>query len=181
MKTTRTKRAAETLPVPQTAAEASAYLREIGEAQRDLAVMKAAFDGDVAALKASAEAMAQPLAATIAERTRGLEIWAQANRAALAKGKSIVLPSGTLAWRARPPSVRVGNMAEALAFVLNAGAAMARFLRTKHELDKEAVLKEPEAAAQIPGIRVGSAGEEFVVEPTGAPALAPAMQGSAAA
>jgi phage host-nuclease inhibitor protein Gam len=181
MTKTRTKRAAETVPVPQTAEEASEYLRAIGDAQRSLAAMKAAFDQDVADLKAGVEAEAQPLGATIAQRTRGLEIWAQANRAALAQGKRIVLPTGTLAWRARPPSVRVGNLAEAIAFVVGAGAAMARFLRTKHELDKEAVLKEPEAAAAIPGIRVGSAGEEFVVEPIGAPALAPAISASAAA
>ena len=181
MTKTRAKRAAETVAVPQSAEEASAALREIGEAQRDLAVMKAAFDQDVADMKGRVELQAQPLQATIAERTRGLEIWAQANRAALAKGKSIVLPTGTLAWRARPPSVRVGNMAEAIAAVLGAGERLARFLRTKHELDREAMLKEPGAAAEIPGIRVGSAGEDFVVEPTGGPALAPAMVGSAAA
>ena len=181
MTRTKTKRQAETVPVPQSAEEASAYLSAIGEAQRDLAVMKAAFDQDVADLKAQVELRAQPLAAQVAEKTRGLEIWAQANRGALAKGKTITLPAGVLAWRARPPSVRVGNMAEAIAAVLGAGERLARFLRTKHELDKEAVLKEPEAAAEIPGIRVGSAGEEFVVEPVGAPELAPAVGGRAAA
>lgn len=182
MTKTRAKRAAETVPVPQSADEASEYLRVIGDTQRSLATMKAAFDQDVADLKAGVEREAQPLQATIVQRTRGLEIWAAANRAALAKGKTITLPTGTLAWRARPPSVRVANMAEAIGFVLGAGARLARFLRIKHELDKEAVLKEPEAAAEIPGIKVGSAGDEFVVEPVGGAPLAPALpQGSAAA
>lgn len=177
----RAKRAAETVAVPQSAEEAADYLRVIGEAQRSLTAMKAALDEDVAQAKSRAEAMAQPLQAAIAERTKGLEIWASANRTAMAKGKTIVLPTGTLAWRARPPSVRVGNMAEAIDFLRRGGEQLARFLRTKHELDKDAVLKEPEAAGAIPGVRVGSAGEEFVVEPVGAPALAPAMPGSAAA
>ena len=53
---------------------------------------------------------------------------------------------------------------------------MRRFLRTKHELDKEAILKEAtDAAREIPGVRVATGGEDFVVEPVSAPELAPAV------
>ena len=178
---TRAKRPAETVPVPQSAEEASDSLAVIGAAQRGLALLKAAADETVARAKAEAEAACQPLLQDIEGRTRGLEIWAAANRSALAEGKSIRLPAGTLAWRQRPPSVRVGNMKLALEAVLAGGKRLAGFLRTKHELNKEALLAAPEAAREIPGISIGSAGEEFVVEPVAAAAMAPAMGGGSAA
>jgi phage host-nuclease inhibitor protein Gam len=160
----RVKKPAEAVPVPQSAEEASAMLAAIGASQRDLAVIQAALDETIAAAKAHAEAEAATHKAAIEARTRGLQVWAEANRPNT--GKTITLASGTLAWRVRPPSVRVGNMAAAIEFALTMG--LDRFLRVKRELNKEAMLAEPQAATRVPGISIGSAGEEFVVEPNSA-------------
>jgi phage host-nuclease inhibitor protein Gam len=43
-------------------------------------------------------------------------------------------------------------------------AGLSRFIRTKDEVNKEAILNEPEAVARIPGISI-SQGEDFVVTP----------------
>lgn len=44
---------------------------------------------------------------------------------------------------------------------------LARFVRTKDEINKDAILNEADlfAAGQVPGIRIVSGVEDFVVEP----------------
>lgn len=39
------------------------------------------------------------------------------------------------------------------------------FLREKAEIDKEAMLREPDRARGIVGVTIGTAGESFSVEP----------------
>lgn len=165
----RLKKTAEAVPVPQSAEEASAALAAIGASQRELAVIQAALDETIAVAKATAEVEAATHKAAIEARTRGLQVWAEANRG-LASGKTITLASGTLSWRVRPPSVRVGNLAAAIEFMATMG--LDRFLRIKRELNKEALLAEPQAATRVPGISIGSAGEDFVVEPNSAEGVA---------
>jgi phage host-nuclease inhibitor protein Gam len=63
----------------------------------------------------------------------------------------------------RPPSVRLRDMKRVLEALVQLG--LARFIRVKQEVDKEAMLREPELAAQVPGVSIGSEGEEFVVSP----------------
>jgi phage host-nuclease inhibitor protein Gam len=41
---------------------------------------------------------------------------------------------------------------------------LARFIREKEEVNKEAILNEPEAVSHVPGISI-SQGEDFVVVP----------------
>ena len=175
-KAPKSKRQADPTPVPQSATEASTMLADLGAEQRDLAVIQAALDEAVAAAKAKAEADAAPVKTRIAAMERGLEIWATANRQALTDGgktKTITLPAGTLAWRAAPPSVSIKGVREVLGWLVAEGGDFAGFLRTKAEIDKEAMLKDPALAAKVPGVTIGSTGEAFVVEPAGA-VLAPA-------
>jgi phage host-nuclease inhibitor protein Gam len=159
----RVKRAAAAVTVPQSQAEAAEALAAIGAAQRSLEVIQAALDEQVAALKAAAEAEAAPHRAVVEQRTRGLEVWAAANRG-LAKGKTITLPTGTLSWRVRPPAVRLSDVKAVLAELAVRG--LTAFIRTKHEVDKEAMLAAPDVAASIPGVTIVTQVEDFVVEPT---------------
>jgi phage host-nuclease inhibitor protein Gam len=163
---TRVKRAAEVARAPRDAAEANEYLAQIGAIQRDLVVIQAALDERIAAAKARAEAEAAPLLAAVERDTRGLQLWAEANRDALTGGgrsKTVQLPSGEIAWRQRPPSVRIRDAAGVL--VALAARGLGRFVRVKEEIDKEAMLREPGVASGVPGVSIGSAGEEFVVSP----------------
>jgi phage host-nuclease inhibitor protein Gam len=45
---------------------------------------------------------------------------------------------------------------------------MKRFVRTKYEVNKEAILDDREHASAIEGIAIGSSGEEFFLAPFGA-------------
>jgi phage host-nuclease inhibitor protein Gam len=167
LKGARLKRAAETAPVPQDMEAAAAQVARIGAIERELTLAGAALAESVAAIKAQAEAAALPLKLEIEGLHRGLLIWAEANREALTHGgrtKTVKLSSGEIAWRDRPPSVRLRD-AEAVLEALRA-MQLGRFIREKQEVDREAMLRERDLAATVPGVTIGSAGEEFVVTPT---------------
>ncbi|OPX53964.1 host-nuclease inhibitor Gam family protein, partial [Oceanospirillum multiglobuliferum] len=57
--------------------------------------------------------------------------------------------------------------ADAVMALLEANPALARFVRTKKEVNKDAVLNEPEffAANPVPGIKIVQGKEFFVIEP----------------
>lgn len=173
--TKKVKRPAETAPVPTNAEAASDMLAEIGSLQRDMALHQAALDEVVAAAKATTELAVSPAKLRIEALSRGLEIWATANRPALTDGgktKTIVLSAGKLSWRSAAPSVTVRGAEVVMAAIKAAG--LGRFLRTKVEINKEAMLAEPAVATAIAGVSIGSSGEAFVVEPVAMP-LAPAV------
>jgi len=162
----RLKMPAETVVVPRDMTEANIVLARIGDLVRRRDLIQLAHDEGVAALKATSETEAAPIDAEIVQRQRALQIWAEANRDALTGGgrtKTVKLPAGEVLWRARPPSVTLRGVAAVIQALSLAG--LQRFLRTKTEVDKEAILREPAAVVGVPGISVGSEGEEFVVQP----------------
>lgn len=94
----------------------------------------------------------------------GVQTYCEANRDELCgKGKTANLITGEVAWRARPPSVKVTGVAAVLSWLKNMG--MSSFVRTKEEINKEALLNEPEKAKAIPGIKIESGVEDFFITP----------------
>jgi phage host-nuclease inhibitor protein Gam len=163
----RTKVAAPQLPVPQSDVEAAAAIARIGELMREVERIKAEGDDKLAVIAAEVNARATPVRAVLKAEIEGLKTYCEANRSRLTDGfkrKTATFETGTAAWRARPASVSLRDKVdEIIARVKTLG--LARFLRTKEEIDKEAMLKEPEIARSIVGVTIGSAGEDFVVEP----------------
>lgn len=177
----RSKRAAADVPVPQSLGQADDAVRRIAAAQRRLSEIQATLDAEVARAKLAAEQQAGPLAAEITSLTEGLAMWAAANRDTLTDGgrtKTVQLPSGEIGWRIRPPSVALSNVKDLVAELLVRGET--RFLRTKHEVDKEALLAQPDAARGLPGVTIRTGIEDFVVTPAGAPLSVPADGGRVA-
>ena len=91
------------------------------------------------------------------------------NRAALTDGGKVKfadLTTGIIRWRNNPPKCSVSG-ADAVMALLEANPALARFVRTKKEVNKDAVLNEPEffAANPVPGIKIVQGKEFFVIEP----------------
>jgi phage host-nuclease inhibitor protein Gam len=180
--TRRIKAPAETVAAPQTRAEAERMLARLGELQRDVALIEAAATEAVTARKAEAEAEAKPLAEEAERLRRGLQLWAEANRQTLTDGgrtKTVTLATGEIAWRLRPPSVRLKDVPRVVEALLQLG--LARFLRVKHEVNKEAMLAEPAVATTVPGVSISSEGEEFIVTPLAVEiSTAPTASGRAA-
>ena len=150
--------------VPASRAEADEAIRIIGDYQRQRSDLQTAMNTRLAEIKADFEQRAQPIAESMRMLSHGVQTWAEANRGELLKagGKTVKLGNGELRWRTRPPSVTVraaGLVIEALKRL-----GLDRFIRTKEEIDKEAILADPEAVRDVKGISVGQ-GEDFVIVP----------------
>ena len=159
-----TKRAVSTR-VPQDMAEATAMLAELGQRKSAATLNREALEAEIARIRAPFDARIKQYEAEAAELTLGLELWATANRQALTGGKtqSIKLASGVLSWRRAPASVRIAKAAEVLKYLVD--NALTAFLRTKHEINKDVLLADPQAAMEIPGVTIASEGEAFAAEP----------------
>lgn len=145
--------------------EVNEAIAQIGAAQRERERIATAMNEELAAVRARYEQEAIPHAGVIEQFRQGIHIWAEANRGELTrdgKTKTVKLASGEISWRTRPPKVRItgeGIVAEALKRL-----GLERFLRTKVEIDKTAILADPNAVAGMKGIAI-SQGEDFVIRP----------------
>src|SRR5690606_26606449 len=111
------------------------------------------------------EEEARPHAEAILALRQGVQIWCEANRDALTGGgkvKSVQLPSGEVRWRVTPPAVKLRAVDMVLQLLRERG--LGRFIRIKEEVNREAILADPEAVAGIAGIRIEQR-EEFVILP----------------
>ena len=96
----------------------------------------------------------------------GLKAFCEQNRAALTdngRSKTAKFATGRVQWRARPPKVSIRGMKDVIARIRALG--MTEFLRERIEINKDAMLEVPEKASAIEGVSIGSAGEDFVIEP----------------
>lgn len=145
--------------------EANAAIAEIGIAQRKRAEINTAMNAELAIVRARYEEAAAPHATVIKDFGKGIQIWAEANRIALTRDgrtKTIKLAAGEFSWRTRPPSVRItgeGIVIEALKRM-----GLERFIRRKEEVDKNAILADPDAVRDIKGVSIKQ-GEDFIIKP----------------
>ena len=164
-KKTRIKQAASAVFVPQSRAQVADAISEMGMLQRELTRIAADMNDELSAVKESYEADAEPRRKRVEALTQGVQIWCEASRDALTQGgktKTAVFTSGEVCWRNRPPSVRVTGKEAVLDVLRRLG--LNRFIRENPEINKDAILNEPEALASVPGIAI-SQGEDFVVTP----------------
>lgn len=145
--------------------EVNAAIAEIGVAQRKREAITTAMNEELARVKARFEEEAAPHAAVIKDFGKGVQIWAEANRDVLTssgKTKTVRLAAGEFSWRTRPPSVRVTGEGIVIAALKKLG--LDRFIRVKEEIDKNAILADPDAVASVKGIALRQ-GEDFVIKP----------------
>lgn len=163
LKTKTTKKSV--VPTPQSLSEAAEFVRRIGEAER--AIEQANND-----MNAKLEEVKQPFMERVEQHqhhlavlVEGLYAYAQGNRFQLTDGdkkKTVTLPTGTFSWRMTPKAVLIKGKDLVLAKLKE--LKLDRFIRTKEELDKEAMLKEESVAVSVDGITIEQR-EEFVVKP----------------
>lgn len=164
--TRKSKTRGANLTVPQSREDAAEAVAMIGVANRDVARIEADMNDEIASAKTRAEELATPLRDRVKALTEGLKVWAEANRDALThagKVKFADLGTGKVSWRLRPPSVRITGVERVIEAIKALG--LPAFLRTKEEVNKEALLADPDKARLIAGVSIGSVGEDFIVEP----------------
>ncbi|MCV6600289.1 MAG: host-nuclease inhibitor Gam family protein, partial [Cohaesibacter sp.] len=72
--------------------------------------------------------------------------------------------TGLVKWRNKARRVTVKGAEDVLKRLLKNTVYRDSFVRTKHEINKDALREKPEVANQIDGITVGAEGEDFVIE-----------------
>lgn len=149
--------------------EANAFITAIGSAERALVRLQADLDEAAAALKAQFERDAEEHRFAVATLTPRVRAWAEANRAVLTgdgETKTVRLAAGTLSWRLNPPAVSLKGV-DAVIQAIKERRWTAKFLRFKPpEVNKEALLADPDRAKKIPGVTIGQQ-EEFIITPIG--------------
>lgn len=154
----------DAVPTPASKEEAEQYLAAIGQDQREVSLIEQAMNEELEQVKAKYQEQAKPYNQRIEATFRALHNWAEANRDSLLKGrlKTVRLTTGTLTWRMTPPKVNVRGTEAVIAALERFG--LDRFLRLKKEIDKDAILKEPQAVEGIDGLSI-SQKEEFAATP----------------
>jgi len=163
---TRIKTTAAAVDVPQSRESAAAAVAAIGIASREITRIQAQMNDALAEIREAYEREAEPYKLRIQALSDGVQIWAEANRAALTnnyKVKTVGLTSGELVWRMNPPSVRlIGSEDEVIDWC--AAHGFEDFIRRTPTLNREAIKSNPEEAKNVPGLRIGQS-EAFVVVP----------------
>lgn len=150
---------------PQTRDELAAWVAELGSTDRRLEQIRSQFNDRVELARRVQTEKAEPLQKRRQELLLGIDAYAESHRGELTRGgktKTVKLPSGEITWRLTPPKVSLRNIKKVLAYL--EGHGLERFIRIKPEVDKQAMLKEPELARTVPGVSIGQV-EELIVKP----------------
>jgi bacteriophage Mu gam like protein len=164
-KNTNKRLKAATLEAPQSREETQSWIKTLGDTQREHARLTHDLNDKIAELTDAAKPALNALAERSAALQQGIQAWCEANRAELTAGggKTVNLITGEVSWRQRPPSIAVRGIESVLENLRTLG--LARFIRQKEEVNKEAMLNEPDIAATIAGITVVRGKEDFVIVP----------------
>jgi phage host-nuclease inhibitor protein Gam len=164
-KVSRIKSQAKENRIPQNRDEVVAMIAEIGSHQRDRQRLKADMDDKITAIREEYDKLLAPHSAEIEALTEGVHTWCEANRTALTQGNKVKfanLMTGEIKWRMRPPKVAIKN--NELVLEQLKLRKMVEAIRTKEEINKEAILADPARYQDIKGITI-TQGEDFVILP----------------
>lgn len=152
--------------VPQSRDDCAADIRKLGELQRELTRAAADMNDEIAKITAAAQPHMDDLKGRIELLQTGVQAWCEANRDTLTDGgkvKSANLITGEVSWRQRPPSVSVRGVDAVIDTLKRLGLGV--FVRTKEELNKEAILNEPHQVRGVAGLQVVTGVEDFAIVP----------------
>jgi phage host-nuclease inhibitor protein Gam len=164
-KPTRTKAPALTVNVPQSKEMAAQQLHQLGIVIREHTRLTTELNDQIGLLTQDAQPRLEKLKAQAQSLQAGLQTWCEAHRATLLAegGKTANLVTGEVSWRIRPPSVTVRGVEDVIAQLQS--NQLHRFIREKFEVNKEAILNDPDAVSAIKGITVVSGVEDFIATP----------------
>lgn len=136
---------------PQTRDACAADIHAIGNLQRQITRITADMNDAIAAITADGQPELDALGADVKRLAAGVQAYCEAHRAELTDGGKVKFANfvtGEVTWRQRPPSVRI-TKADAVIKCLKA-LGLGRYLRTKEEIDKDAILAAHSAAKAAP-------------------------------
>ena len=152
--------------VPQSKDEAAADIRKIGDLQREALRATTEMNDAIANITQRFQPRLDALNDQIRTLQEGVQGYCEAHRIELTDGgkvKTANLITGEVQWRQRPPSVSVRGSDAVLEMLKRLG--LTRFIRSKEEVNKEAILNEPDEVRGFAGLIVVTGVEDFVITP----------------
>lgn len=141
--------------------ETAALIGRLGELRRERIHHEVEYGTRAVILKREFDPLFAKLDAEIKEIETKVIGWCRANREA--GQKSLRFPTGLVRFRLGRFRVVIADVEKAIAQIKALG--LTRFLRTKEEINHQALLAERAVAETIPGVSVSRKPEEIVVEP----------------
>lgn len=156
-------------PAPQDRDQCATAIADYGRMQRNRDRLMAEMNDQIAKITEQYQPQIDEHNASLELRLKAIQVYCEANRDELTSGNKVKfanLITGQVEWRKATDSVTVPR-GEALDAVLNLlkQRKLDRFIRTKEEINKEAILLDRKAIADVPGIRVNIGKEAFSVTP----------------
>lgn len=152
--------------VPQSRHDAVWAVGRIGDLRRAIAGQKARAEEAIKLAGEKFEADTAIMAEELAEHERGVQAWCEANRMILTNNDKVKFHdfgTGTVRWRSLPASVSIRGAEAVLESLKSLG--LKSFIREKEEINKEAMLNDPDKARTVSGVTIKSEGEVFAIEP----------------
>ncbi len=145
----RIRKAASQVPVPQTRAQMEALVGQIATLKRDEAAQKLRMDRTIAKVKADFEESLARVADEMKPLVAAAETWATSNPAEFGKAKSIRFLHGTVGFRTGTPKLKLLSKWTWDKVLEAAMQYLPNFIRSKPELDKEAILGQRDELADL--------------------------------
>ena len=150
----------------QTRDEVETAIKEIGDLNRELERLAIEQNDKLAAITEEYAPLMNEVKEKLAPKQDAVQAWCESRRDELTqngKTKTGSFNTGEVQWRQRPPSVGIRGAESVLESLRTLG--LVRFIRTKEEVNKEAMLNEPDTAASVPGVTIKTGVEDFVITP----------------
>lgn len=139
----------------QTQDEVALAIKEIGDLEREQVRLSTLQADEKAAIDEKYTAKLTALKDKVKPLQKAVQAYCESRRDELTNGgkqKTAYFNTGEVQWRAKPPAVVAKGIDMILENLRNLG--LFKFIRTKEELNKEAMLAEPEVARSIAGITI---------------------------
>ena len=150
----------------QTRDEVEVAIKEIGDLNRELERLGIEQNDKLAAITEEYAPLMNEVKEKLAPKQDAVQAWCESRRDELTnngKTKTGTFNTGEVQWRIRPPSVGIRGADAVLESLRTLG--LSRFIRIKEEVNKEAMLNEPELAATVAGVTIKTGVEDFVITP----------------
>lgn len=152
--------------VPQNEQETAAYIRQIGDLQRNILRVQTEMNDNIAHITHTYQPTLEALGKQLDGLQQGVQAYCEAHREELTNGgkvKTSNFITGEVQWRQRPPSVSVRGADSVIEALKRLG--LGKFVRIKEEINKDAILNEPDKVKGVAGISVVTGVEDFVITP----------------
>ena len=150
----------------QTQDEVALASKQIGDLEREQVRLSTLQADEKAAIDEKYTTELTALKEQVKPLQKAVQAFCESCRLELTNGgkqKTAYFTTGEVQWRVKPPAVVAKGIDGILESLRNLG--LFRFIRTKEELNKEAMLAEPEVARSISGVTIREGVEEFVIKP----------------